>query len=73
MASICEYPRQGYTEPPTTTTTVLPEAKCPSDGWNKYNEHCYRLDMSRDGLKAGMVIKIKHTSLIYYPLQFFNI
>ena len=43
MASICEFPRQGYTEPPTTTVTVPPEAKCPTDyDWYKYNDHCYR-------------------------------
>lgn len=41
-SSICELPRQGFTNPPTTTTTVLPEAQCESFEWNKYNDHCYR-------------------------------
>ena len=40
MSYICETPRQGYTEPPTTTTTIPPESQCPPD-WLKYNEHCY--------------------------------
>ena len=40
---ICEYPRQGYTVPPTTTTTVPPEAQCPSSSWTKINGQCYRL------------------------------
>ena len=39
---ICEYPRNGYTEPTTTTVTVPPEAQCESFEWNKYNDHCYR-------------------------------
>ena len=43
QAFICEFPRNGYTNPPTTVTTVLPEAQCESFEWIKYNEHCYRL------------------------------
>lgn len=39
---ICEYPRHGYTNPPTTTTTVQPEALCESSEWYKHNDHCYR-------------------------------
>ena len=38
---ICESPRQGYTEPPTTTTTVPPEIQCPGVASHKYNGHCY--------------------------------
>ena len=38
---ICESPRQGYTEPPTTTTTVPPEIQCPGLSSHKYNGHCY--------------------------------
>lgn len=41
-AFICELPRAGYTNPPTTSTTVKPEAKCESYEWTKYNDHCYR-------------------------------
>ncbi len=40
-AFICEYPRTGYTNPPTTTTTIPPESQC-IDGWTKYNDHCYK-------------------------------
>ena len=45
LSYICESPRQGYTEPPTTTTTVKPEAKCPGEEWEwiKYNDHCYKV------------------------------
>ena len=39
---ICEYPRHGYTNPPTTTTTVAPEAQCEGPEWTKVNDHCYR-------------------------------
>ena len=39
---ICEYPRDGYTDPTTTTVTVPPEAQCESFEWFKYNDHCYR-------------------------------
>ena len=45
LSYICESPRQGYTEPPTTTTTIKPEARCPgidSDSV-KYNGHCYKV------------------------------
>ena len=43
LASICEYPRQGYTEPPVTTTTPVPVKRCPNDyDWFQYNDHCYR-------------------------------
>jgi hypothetical protein len=45
MASICEYARAGWTEPPPTTTpTPPPEAQCPDGGykWTKFNDHCYR-------------------------------
>ena len=38
---ICESPRQGYTEPPTTTTTSPPELYCPHDYTHKYKDHCY--------------------------------
>ena len=40
---ICEYPRKGYTVPPTTTTTVAPEAQCPSYEWTKVGDQCFRL------------------------------
>lgn len=45
MSYICEIPRKGYTEPPTTTTTPKPEAKCPGEEWEwiKYNDHCYKV------------------------------
>lgn len=38
---ICESPRQGYTEPPTTTTTAPPEMFCPSSYSHQYKGHCY--------------------------------
>ena len=38
---ICEFPRQGYTEPPTTTTTAPPEMFCPSSYSHQYEGHCY--------------------------------
>ena len=41
FAYICESPRQGYTEPPTTTTTVPPVLQCPSLYAQQYNGHCY--------------------------------
>ena len=41
FAYICESPRQGYTEPPTTTTTVPPVIQCPTLFAQKYNGHCY--------------------------------
>ena len=41
-AFICEYPRNGYTNPPTTSTTVKPEAQCEGPEWSKVNDHCYR-------------------------------
>ena len=40
FAYICESPRQGYTEPPTTTT-VPPVIQCPTLFAQKYNGHCY--------------------------------
>jgi hypothetical protein len=49
MASICEYARAGWTEPPPTTTpTPPPEAQCPDGGykWTKFNDHCYRWEDS---------------------------
>ena len=42
MASICEFPRKGVTEPPPETTTVEHFARCPSDDWTKFEDRCYR-------------------------------
>ena len=47
MATLCEHPRAGWTEPPASTTpTPEPEALCPDNGylWTKYKNHCYRSD-----------------------------
>ena len=38
---ICESPRLGYTEPPTTTTTQPPVLYCPSTYAMHLNGHCY--------------------------------
>lgn len=38
---ICETPRLGYTQPPTTTTTQPPVLQCPSTFAQLYNGHCY--------------------------------
>ena len=40
---ICEYPRTGYTVPPTTTTTVAPQAQCPTEAWTKVGDQCFKL------------------------------
>ncbi|CAG2187406.1 CD206 [Mytilus edulis] len=37
---ICEYPREGYTTPTTTTTTIAP-VFCPST-WLEFNGYCYK-------------------------------
>lgn len=39
---ICEYPREGYTTPSTTTTTIAP-VFCPST-WLEFNGYCYKVD-----------------------------
>ena len=57
LSYICESPRQGYTEPPTTTTTVQPEARCPGEEWEwiKYKGHCYKaLDQWTSGNGNGL-------------------
>ena len=57
LSYICESPRQSYTEPPTTTTTVKPEAKCPGEEleWIKYNDHCYKAKTEWDsGVGHGL-------------------
>lgn len=39
---ICEFPRSGYTVPPTTPTTVQPQAQCEGPEWNLNDGHCYK-------------------------------
>ena len=69
-AFICEYPRQGYTNPPTTTTTIPPESQCIDNTWTKYNDHCYKyFDIKRSfegaeeycNSKGGNLISIEES------------
>jgi hypothetical protein len=62
MASICEYARAGWTEPPPTTTpTPPPEAQCPDGGykWTKFNDHCYRWEDSASDASSVLRIRIR--------------
>ena len=70
MASICEFPRQGYTEPPTTTTTIRPEAQCPSYEWIKYNDNCYRFDSCKFVKTCNLTLFFsEHSKLIILEMD----